>query len=199
MSHPNILEFIGVEKHQDEFWLITVYHSYGSLCDYLKAHTVTWEEMCRITESMVRGLMHLHEEIRPTKENYFKPAIAHRDFKSANVLLKSDLTACVADFGLAMAFKRDELMGDMYTQVGTRRYMAPEVLEGAINFSRDAFLRIDVYACALVLWEIVSRCTAHGTVEDYRQPFEADVSSRSRIITYLTENITYSLNFIFAL
>lgn len=38
--------------------------------------------------------------------------------------------------------------------------MAPEVLEGAINFQRDAFLRIDMYAMGLVLWELVSRCTA---------------------------------------
>ena len=44
-------------------------------------------------------------------------------------------------------------------QVGTRRYMAPEVLEGAINFQRDSFLRIDMYAMGLVLWELVSRCT----------------------------------------
>ena len=44
-------------------------------------------------------------------------------------------------------------------QVGTRRYMAPEVLEGAINFQRDSFLRIDMYAVGLVLWELVSRCT----------------------------------------
>lgn len=38
--------------------------------------------------------------------------------------------------------------------------MAPEVLEGAINFQRDSFLRIDMYAFGLVLWELVSRCTA---------------------------------------
>lgn len=38
--------------------------------------------------------------------------------------------------------------------------MAPEVLEGAINFQRDAFLRIDMYAVGLVLWELASRCTA---------------------------------------
>ncbi|MEQ2205513.1 Activin receptor type-2A, partial [Xenoophorus captivus] len=44
--------------------------------------------------------------------------------------------------------------------VGTRRYMAPEVLEGAINFQRDSFLRIDMYAFGLVLWELASRCTA---------------------------------------
>lgn len=36
--------------------------------------------------------------------------------------------------------------------------MAPEVLEGAINFQRDSFLRIDMYAMGLVLWELVSRC-----------------------------------------
>ena len=38
--------------------------------------------------------------------------------------------------------------------------MAPEVLEGAINFNRDAFMRIDMYACGLVLWEMATRCTA---------------------------------------
>lgn len=107
MSHPNILEFIGSEKHLDrsEYWLITVYHSYGSLYDYLKAHTLTWPEMCKIAESMARGLMHLHEEIPASRTDALKPAIAHRDFKSKNVLLKSDLTACIADFGLALVFQ----------------------------------------------------------------------------------------------
>lgn len=38
--------------------------------------------------------------------------------------------------------------------------MAPEVLEGAINFTRESFLYIDVYAFALVLWELASRCYA---------------------------------------
>ena len=37
--------------------------------------------------------------------------------------------------------------------------MAPEVLEGAINFQRDSFLRIDMYAMGLVLWELVARCS----------------------------------------
>ena len=45
--------------------------------------------------------------------------------------------------------------------------MAPEVLEGAINFSRDAFLRIDMYACGLVLWELASRCTAQEVNKCY--------------------------------
>lgn len=54
--------------------------------------------------------------------------------------------------------------------------MAPEVLEGAINFSRDAFLRIDMYACGLVLWELATRCTAQqGAVPNYKLPFEEEV------------------------
>lgn len=54
--------------------------------------------------------------------------------------------------------------------------MAPEVLEGAINFTRDAFLRIDMYACGLVLWELASRCTAqYNPVPEYRLPFEEEV------------------------
>lgn len=54
--------------------------------------------------------------------------------------------------------------------------MAPEVLEGAINFSRDAFLRIDMYACGLVLWEVLSRCKDIGQVGPYKLPFEAETT-----------------------
>ena len=42
-------------------------------------------------------------------------------------------------------------------QVGTARYMAPEVLEGAISFDKEAYFRIDVYAFSLILWELTSR------------------------------------------
>ena len=46
-----------------------------------------------------------------------KPAIAHRDFKSKNVLIKSDLTACLADFGLALIFEPGKSCGDTHGQV----------------------------------------------------------------------------------
>lgn len=197
MKHPNILEFIVSEErinitNQTEFWLISTYHSHGSLCDYLKAHTITWPELCKIAESMARGLMHLHDEIGATKGMGLKPAIAHRDFKSKNVLLKDDLTACIADFGLAMIFQPGKSCGDTHGQVGTRRYMSPEVLEGAINFNRDAFLRIDVYACGLVLWEMVSRCDVHlMPPDDYTLPFEKEVSFLLRIVYFINLNKYY--------
>jgi activin receptor type-2 len=72
---------------------------------------------CNMCEHTYRGLMHLHEEIPANKADGYKPAIAHRDFKSKNVLLKSDLTACIADFGLALIFQPGKPCGDTHGQV----------------------------------------------------------------------------------
>lgn len=49
------------------------------------------------------------------------------------------------------------------SQVGTARYMAPEVLESRINLENiESFKQADVYSMALVLWELTSRCNAIG-------------------------------------
>jgi len=180
MNHDNILKFLGVERRgenlQLEFWLVSSFHENGSLCDFLKSNILSWDEIVKVSLSMARGLAHLHGEIPSNKGSGIKPAIAHRDFKSKNVLIKSDLTACIGDFGLALVFRPNEVVGDTHGQVGTRRYMAPEVLEGAINFSRDAFLRIDMYACGLVLWEIATRCNLLETPTEYKLPFDAEAS-----------------------
>ncbi|XP_056594282.1 activin receptor type-2B [Triplophysa dalaica] len=179
MKHENLLYYIGAERRgsnlETEFWLITEFHERGSLTDHLKGNVVSWNDLCRIAETMACGLAYLHEDVLRFKEGP-KPAIAHRDIKSKNVMLKADLTAVIGDFGLAVRFEPGVPPGDTHGQVGTRRYMAPEVLEGAINFQRDAFLRIDMYAMGLVLWELVSRCkAADGPVDEYMLPFEEEI------------------------
>lgn len=214
IEHENILRFLGSEKRDDPsnpnneplsespsgFWLITEYHEFGSLCDYLKKNTVNIDQLVKISIGIAAGLNHLHYEIPEGSEpkeggegvnnqaNYkMKPSIVHRDIKSRNVLLKADLTPRIADFGLALIFYPNRTPAGL-GQVGTRRYMAPEVLEGAINYTQDSLYRIDVYACGLVLWELVSRCrgddtltsedeSSNGviTVSKYKLPFEEEV------------------------
>ena len=91
--------------------------SLGSLCDFLKSHVVSWNDLCEIARTMTAGLTHLHEELARSGTLDMKPAIAHRDFKSKNVLIKSDLTACLADFGLALIFEPGKSCGDTHGQV----------------------------------------------------------------------------------
>ncbi|XP_061877336.1 activin receptor type-2B-like isoform X2 [Entelurus aequoreus] len=180
MKHENILKYVGAEQRgrhlEAELWLITEFHEQGSLCDFLKANVISWLELCHIGVSMACGLAYLHEDVPRNKGEGAKPAIAHRDFKSKNIMMRSDLTAVIGDFGLAVPFESGTPPGETHGQVGTWRYMAPEVLEGAINFQRDAFLRIDMYALGLVLWELLTRCkAADGPVGEYMLPFEEEV------------------------
>lgn len=45
--------------------------------------------------------------------------------------------------------------------MGTLRYMAPEVLEGAVNL-RDceaSLKQIDIYSLGLIFWELATRCS----------------------------------------
>lgn len=56
-----------------------------------------------MAHSTASGLAHLHTEIHGTPG---KPAIAHRDIKTRNILVKDDLSCCIADFGLAVRYCR---------------------------------------------------------------------------------------------
>ena len=77
--------------------------------------------------------------------------------------------------------------------------MAPEVLEGAITFNRDSFLRIDMYACGLVLWELCSRCRVPGLVDqpgaEYKLPFEEECQRPTLEQMQVTEN-SYTRNMV---
>ena len=49
-------------------------------------------------------------------------------------------------------------------QVGTFRYMAPEVLDALINLrDLESFKQTDIYALALVMWEVTSRCNMENS------------------------------------
>lgn len=50
------------------------------------------------------------------------------------------------------------------TRVGTRRYMAPEVLDESLNKNHFlAYIMADIYSFGLVIWEMARRCVTGGT------------------------------------
>jgi serine/threonine protein kinase len=65
--------------------------------------------------------------------------------------------------------------------VGTRRYMAPEVLDETLNKTAfEAFKAADIYSFGLVLWEIARRCnTAASSISEIITD-----ESQEKLVTY---------------
>ncbi|KAJ8712049.1 hypothetical protein PYW07_004891 [Mythimna separata] len=182
MRHENILGFIAADIKGTGSWtqmlLITDYHENGSLHDYLQTVVLDTHGLMTMAYSIVSGLAHLHMDIFGTKG---KPAIAHRDIKSKNILVKRNGQCAIADFGLAVRYvaERNEVDIAPNTRVGTRRYMAPEVLDEKLDVSNfEAFKMADMYSLGLVLWEMCRRCVAGAgpqRVEAYALPYHDSV------------------------
>ena len=71
-------------------------------------------------------------------------------------------------------------------RVGTKRYMAPEMLDMTMNMAVfESFRRVDVYGFGLMMWETVRRCMTHEGVEDYALPFFDMVIRRDIVLSVL--------------
>ncbi len=79
-----------------QLWLVTHFHELGSLYDFLQYSKLDPEGCLQMCLSIASGLVHLHTEILSTQG---KPAIAHRDLKSRNILMKRNGQCCIADLG----------------------------------------------------------------------------------------------------
>lgn len=104
LKHENVLQFITSEERvgrlQKEYWIITAYHAQGNLKDYLSNRFLNWSALLKMAGSIVNGVAHLHSDYTPC--GTAKIAIAHRDIKSTNILVKSDASCVLCDFGIAL-------------------------------------------------------------------------------------------------
>lgn len=148
LRHENILGFIASDIRGTGSWtqmiLITDYHENGSLHDYLQFHVLDLASALKLAHSAICGICHLHNEIFGKQG---KPAIAHRDIKSKNILVARDGRCLIADFGLAVRYDSTTKEIDIApnTRVGTKRYMAPEVLdETLVTTNFDSYKMADM-------------------------------------------------------
>ncbi|XP_061181387.1 uncharacterized protein LOC133189957 [Saccostrea echinata] len=195
IEQENLLKFYGTDERQnmEGFWQYMIVLSYvprGSLFGYLQNNTIDWETFSKMCLSIVKGLVHLHTDLR--NGDQFKPTIAHRDLNSRNILVQDDLTCVIGDLGFAITTMGSKLIRNgqyeyaeqaSLQDVGTLRYMAPELLDGAANLreSEASLKQIDVYSLGLVLWELATRCQDlyHSCpVPDYQMPYQQEAGSQ---------------------
>ncbi|CEG46602.1 tkl protein kinase [Plasmopara halstedii] len=135
LKHPNVVNLIGACLEPPKLCMVM------ELCDFSLHHllhgTNTYlssQQMTRIASDIANGMRYLHSR---------KPAVIHRDLKSANVLLDFKGVMKLCDFGLVRT---------KCTNAGTPSYMPPELLMGQ-SFSKS----VDVYMFGILLYEIFSR------------------------------------------
>ncbi|XP_036956733.1 bone morphogenetic protein receptor type-2-like isoform X2 [Acanthopagrus latus] len=188
MKHAGIVRFLGTGRKPDgDNWLIVLqYAEYGTLHPFLRDNTSNWTSSLKLCQSLSQGLAYLHSDIR--RHDVHKPYVAHRDLSSSNVLVKADGTCALCDFGCSTILRsssghcyrqNDTANMESHAQLGTLRYMSPEVLEGSVNLKNTwSLMQADMYALALLLWEIWMRCSDLFKVVPKRMlPYESELGA----------------------
>ncbi|ETI50763.1 TKL protein kinase [Phytophthora nicotianae P1569] len=143
MDHPHIVSFIGVAWDSlSDICVVLEYMDGGELRSLLDKfqkdkHPIGFtREKTTIALEVCHALTYLHS---------LSPPIIHRDLKSRNILLNSDMKAKLSDFGIS----RERLDITMTAGVGTSLWMAPEVMLGE-RYDDKA----DVFSFGVVLSEL---------------------------------------------
>ncbi|CAH8274936.1 unnamed protein product [Arabidopsis lyrata] len=146
VHHRNLASFVGYCDDDRSMALIYEYMANGNLQAYLSsenAEDLSWEKRLHIAIDSAQGLEYLHDGCRP--------AIVHRDVKTANILLNDNLEAKIADFGLSKVFPEDDLSHVVTTVMGTPGYVDPEYYRTFVLNEKS-----DVYSFGVVLLELIT-------------------------------------------
>jgi serine/threonine protein kinase len=78
--------------------------------------------------------------------------VLHRDLKSPNLLVDSNWTVKLCDFGLSR-FANDGASATLQKVRGTYTHSPPEVFHGQSYTPKS-----DIYSLGVIFWELVNRC-----------------------------------------
>ncbi|KAJ3686476.1 hypothetical protein LUZ61_015640 [Rhynchospora tenuis] len=142
VHHKNLLSLIGYCKDGDHIALVYEYMEKGNLENWIRgsAHSLSWKQRLRIAYESAQGLEYLHRMCNPP--------LIHRDVKTSNILLTTDLEAKVSDFGLVRDFSG--------THVSTRVVGTPGYLDPNYVSTLQLTEKSDVYSFGVVMLEMVT-------------------------------------------
>src|SRR5215213_3413699 len=157
LDHENIVKVYDISQNGEVPFIVVECvpgRDVGDLIGSRRGGRLNEQFVRRMATQLLHALSYAHRR-----------GIIHRDIKPSNILLTSEGTVKVADFGIARIVEEDDTTGEPGEIVGSARYMSPEQLKG-----EDATPRSDVYSVGVLLYHCLTG----------KPPFSGDVKSLAR-------------------
>jgi serine/threonine protein kinase len=135
--HPNIIRIRSVAKTGEH-----VYFAMDLCADSLGAR------IAREGPLPEDDIVRLAGDIAAALEFAHRQGVIHRDLKPDNVLIRSDGSAVLTDFGIARAVSGYTASTGVNMTIGTPQYLSPEQAQG-----RPLDPRVDLYALGVTLYK----------------------------------------------
>ena len=154
LQHPNIVQITDFGTDDDSGYFLVMEWVEGlDMFQWVRSfpralRTTPWPLVAAIGIEVLRALAAAHERIDAKGQ----PApVYHRDVSPSNILLGTNGTVKLTDFGLARAMDRASMTRPNVIK-GKLAYCAPELITGA-----KASPQSDVFALGVVLWEALAQ------------------------------------------
>ncbi|XP_010251066.1 PREDICTED: L-type lectin-domain containing receptor kinase S.1 [Nelumbo nucifera] len=144
LQHKNLVQMRGWCRKGNELMLVYDYMPNGSLNRWIfdkPKQVMGWEGRRRVLADVAEGLNYLHHG--------WDQVVLHRDIKSSNVLLDSEMRGRLGDFGLAKLYQHGQAAKTTRV-VGTLGYLAPELANVVAPTAAS-----DVYSFGVMVLEVV--------------------------------------------
>ncbi len=141
IKSKTIRKAISQHRINDRHVLVLDYIDGQSLKEYTENNILSLEEKLNIAINITVALQEVHQA-----------NIIHKDINPKNILIGSDKSVYIIDFGIASQFKRQKQNAEIInTMEGTIAYISPEQT-GRVNRSLD--VRTDLYSLGVTLYEL---------------------------------------------
>ncbi|XP_057899821.1 serine/threonine-protein kinase PAK 3-like [Melospiza georgiana] len=135
----NLVKYLDSYLVGEELWLVLEYMDGGALSDIISRTSLCEDEAAAISRECLQGLDFLHSN-----------HVIHQDVKSRNILLKTDGSVKLADFGLfAQLTPEQSRRSSVASAAG---WLAPEVVTG-----QPYGPKVDIWSLGIVGIEMVER------------------------------------------
>ncbi|XP_031098100.1 mitogen-activated protein kinase kinase kinase 1-like [Ipomoea triloba] len=150
-EHENIVQYYGTEKDGSKLYIFLELVSQGSLMKLYQKYKLQDSQVSAYTRQILHGLKYLHNQ-----------NVIHRDIKCANILVDTNGSVKLADFGLAKATK----LNNVKSCKGTPFWMAPEV----VNPKSGGYgLSADIWSLGCTVLEMLTSQFPYSTLENPMQ------------------------------